>query len=251
MIMDTEWIGLVPAAGEGTRLGLPFPKELYPILDNDNKIKPVCQNVIEQLRDCGIQNIVLVISNNKYQIVSHLKDGKSLDCNLIYVYQERRNLTQSNSNSPGLAHAISSAYHVTKDKLVFFGMPDTVVYPKKVFEQGYELLVDSDAILYLFKTNTPHKFGMVRRDVNGKVIQVVDKPSKTDLELMWGYIAWKPVFTRFIQAQIDNQEYDFSAIINNAISEGITVNSIVVNNGKYYDIGTIDDLVRIQKMLGE
>ena len=30
--MDEELIGLIPAAGKGVRLGLPYPKELYPVI---------------------------------------------------------------------------------------------------------------------------------------------------------------------------------------------------------------------------
>ena len=35
--MVDEFIGLVPAAGKGVRLGLPYPKELYPIIRNNQR----------------------------------------------------------------------------------------------------------------------------------------------------------------------------------------------------------------------
>ena len=35
-----ELIGLIPAAGKGVRLGLPYPKELYPVI-RDNHYKPI------------------------------------------------------------------------------------------------------------------------------------------------------------------------------------------------------------------
>ncbi|GIV64252.1 MAG: hypothetical protein KatS3mg083_639 [Candidatus Dojkabacteria bacterium] len=241
-----NWIGLVPAAGQGTRLGLPFPKELYPLIQK-NYLKPVCQNVIEQLREAGVEDIVVVINETKYQIISYLKSGMSLSCNFIYVYQERRSIEFTNSTSPGLAHAIDSAYHVIKDKLVFFGMPDTVVFPNNVFSQGLSSINDSDVILCLFRTDTPYKFGMVKRDRNGRVIEVIDKPAYSQLDLMWGYIIWKPDFTNFIHDQVKHSISEFSIIINNAISQGIKFNSIVVKDGKYYDFGTVEDLIKIKK----
>jgi glucose-1-phosphate thymidylyltransferase len=46
--MQEEIIGLVPAAGKGVRLGLPYPKELYPVI-RDNHYKPIAQFVIKNL----------------------------------------------------------------------------------------------------------------------------------------------------------------------------------------------------------
>ena len=40
--MEEQVIGLIPAAGKGMRLGLPYPKELYPVI-RDNHYKPIAQ----------------------------------------------------------------------------------------------------------------------------------------------------------------------------------------------------------------
>ena len=45
--MAEEVIGLIPAAGKGLRLGLPYPKELYPVIRN-NHYKPISQFVARQ-----------------------------------------------------------------------------------------------------------------------------------------------------------------------------------------------------------
>jgi hypothetical protein len=34
--MQEDIIGLIPAAGKGIRLGLPYPKELYPVIRNNH-----------------------------------------------------------------------------------------------------------------------------------------------------------------------------------------------------------------------
>ena len=46
--MKEELIGLIPAAGRGVRLGLPYPKELYPVIRN-NHYKPISQFVLDNI----------------------------------------------------------------------------------------------------------------------------------------------------------------------------------------------------------
>lgn len=46
--MEEDVIGLIPAAGKGMRLGLPYPKELYPIIRN-NHFKPIAQYVLDNI----------------------------------------------------------------------------------------------------------------------------------------------------------------------------------------------------------
>ena len=50
--MIPDAVGLIPAAGMGVRLGLPYPKELYPII-RDNRYKPVSQFVVDNLVASG------------------------------------------------------------------------------------------------------------------------------------------------------------------------------------------------------
>jgi glucose-1-phosphate thymidylyltransferase len=61
-------IGLIPAAGKGVRLGLPYPKELYPIIHN-NRYKPVSQFVVDNLVASGVEHIVFVINETKHQLL--------------------------------------------------------------------------------------------------------------------------------------------------------------------------------------
>ena len=50
-----ELIGLIPAAGKGVRLGLPYPKELYPVIRN-NHYKPISQFVVDNLINAGLKH---------------------------------------------------------------------------------------------------------------------------------------------------------------------------------------------------
>src|SRR5512139_1449887 len=109
-----ELIGLVPAAGKGVRLGLPYPKELYPII-RDNHYKPISQFVLDNLLAAQIKHIVFVINETKSQLIGYFGNGCRFNCHISYVAQEPNQVT-SQSTSPGLAHALDSAYHLTRGK---------------------------------------------------------------------------------------------------------------------------------------
>ncbi len=131
--MTDDLIGLIPAAGKGLRLGLPYPKELYPII-RDNRYKPVSQFVVENMVASGIKHIVFVINETKHQLIGYFGDGSRFGCDISYVVQENRE-DENKSTSPGLAHALKSAYHLIRGKTVCFGMADTIMTPRDVFRK--------------------------------------------------------------------------------------------------------------------
>jgi len=178
---------LIPAAGKGVRLGLPYPKELYPVIRN-NHYKPISQYVVNNLAEAGVQHIVFVINETKHQLIGFFGNGHRFGCNISYVVQEQSN-DITGSTSPGLAHALDSAYHLTQGKTVYFGMADTIMQPKDVFKRASETAQkDDDVLLVLFPTEHPEKFGMVRVDSDDHVLEIVDKPKKTDLQNMWAVL---------------------------------------------------------------
>ncbi|MGI6302619.1 MAG: UTP--glucose-1-phosphate uridylyltransferase [Verrucomicrobiota bacterium] len=68
---------VIPAAGFGTRLmpaSKAVPKEMFPVLD-----KPVLQYVVEEALACGMDRLVLVISEGKEAIRRHLENDARLE----------------------------------------------------------------------------------------------------------------------------------------------------------------------------
>jgi glucose-1-phosphate thymidylyltransferase len=242
-----EFIALVPAAGKGVRLGLPYPKELYPII-RDNRYKPVSQYVLDNLIASGIRHIVLVINETKHQLIGYFGDGSRFGGRFSYVVQEQRG-DQNGSTSPGLAHALDSGYHLVRDKIVFFGMADTIMQPGNVFAQAWNASeTEDDVILVLFETNRPEKFGMVRLDAQNRVLEIKDKPSHTDLIHMWGGIIWKPQFTEYLHHQVELLAVtDFAKILNGAIAAGLPMRGVVMTGGTYADLGTYDEIIQLDE----
>jgi len=249
--MSEELIGLIPAAGKGIRLGLPYPKELYPVI-RENRYKPISQFVLGNLVAADVQHIVFVINETKHQLIGYFGNGHRFGCQISYVVQEPT-LRQGKSTSPGLAHALDSGYHLTRGKTVFFGMADTIMQPVDVFKTSYQQAqADDDVILVLFPTQRPEKFGMVRTDPDGRVIEIVDKPAQTDLTEMWGCILWRPSFTEYLHESVNQRGIsDFAAIMNNAIEEGLKFRGVHITDGVYIDLGTYDEIMEMDRRFRE
>lgn len=248
--MDRKWIGLIPAAGKGIRLGLPYPKELYPVI-RDNRYKPISQFVLDNMVLAGIKHVVFVVNEAKHQLLGFFGNGHRFGCNISYVVQENRD--EHRSTSPGLANALDAAYHLTKEKTVFFGMADTIMQPKDVFTQlAKSSEHDDEVLLGLFPTITHEKFGMVRLDGQNLVQEIVDKPSETDLREMWGCIVWKSSFTEHLHECVNDKGLiDFAQIMNEAIKAGLQFRGVIFRDGEYIDLGTYEEILELDRRFRE
>lgn len=246
-----ELIGLIPAAGKGLRLGLPYPKELYPVIRN-NHYKPISQFVVDNLVQAGLQHIVFVVNETKHQLMGYFGSGQRFGCDISYVVQEVVE-GRTKSTSPGLAHALDSAYHLIKGKTVFFGMADTLMQPGDVFRRLHATACpEDDVLLGLFTTNRPEKFGMVKMDAGGRVVEIDDKPKQTALTEMWGCIVWRPAFTEFLHERVCEQGIsDFARIMNEAISLGMNFKGVHMQDGAYIDLGTYEEIADLDKKYRE
>lgn len=254
--MNNDLIGLIPAAGRAVRLNFPIAKELWPIentYERTEQMTPLIENVMMNMRYADCDHLVFITRADKPEIMKYVSTAlprvyKS------YVCQTKK--AQSGVSS-GLVDAIDSAYHLIKNKTVLFGMPDTFVEPIDCYEQIFNthyreinLNISTqytpDIVLGLFKTDTPHKFGMVhldRQDEN-KVIEIIDKPQeKVKLEYMWGIIVWNATFTEYIHKHYQNYVFDFASILNRAIYDGFSVKAQIIERGKYHDFGTQSDII--------
>lgn len=249
--MTNNLIGLIPAAGKGVRLGLPYPKELYPIVRN-NRYKPVSQFVVENLVASGAKDIVFVINETKHQLIGYFGNGHRFNCHFTYAVQEQRGDADA-STSPGLAHALDSAYHLTKGKTVLFGMADTIMYPVDLFRYLIEATQpDEQFTLGLFETALPEKFGMVDLDETGRIRHIDDKPTQTDLKYAWGCIVWQPEFTEYLHWAVNEAHIsDFAKIMNDALAKNMLGRGVVVPKGSYSDMGTYDEIMELEQQFAD
>jgi glucose-1-phosphate thymidylyltransferase len=242
-------IGIIPAAGKGTRLSpFPCPKELFPIGYQDYPVngliqkrpKVISQYLIENIINAGASHILFILGEDKYDIMRYYSDGKRFNVDIAYLFQEKLS---------GMPFALNLAKNWINDDLVLFGMPDTIIEPRDVFEKllAYHQKESSDLTLGLFLTNNPSKFGMVDLDSSGFVTSIVDKPQETSLKYMWGCACWSPSFSLLIDEYLKSHPYNGQEVVLGdiflyAIQKEFTVKGLIFERGKYIDIGTVDEL---------
>ena len=85
-------IGLLPAAGQGTRISpLPMSKELFPIgfrpVPGKVGLRPklVCHYLLEKMQRAGADQAFFILRPDKWDIPNFLGDGAELGMHLGYV----------------------------------------------------------------------------------------------------------------------------------------------------------------------
>lgn len=246
--MDNNIVAIVPAAGRGSRLfPFPSPKELFPVGYQDIEIdgviekrpKVVSQYLIENMVSAGAKRILIILGEGKSDIMSYYGDGSRFGVSITYLFQEELR---------GMPSAIDLAKPWIESDTVLFGMPDTIIEPKNLFNnlKTYHEKEKSLLTLGLFPTNNPEKFGMVELD-NEDVICTIDKPKDTKLKYMWGCACWSQEFTKLIHKFLIEHSYSGTELVlgdvfNYAIDLKLKVKGLIFEDGKYIDIGTTGEL---------
>jgi glucose-1-phosphate thymidylyltransferase len=249
--VNNDLVGLIPAAGKGTRIApLPFSKELFPIgfwentYRSDNKLLPkaVSSYLIDQMINAAVQNVIMVVSSRKLDLLEYYGSGRNFGIHLSYVFDD---------NLRGMPHSMDLAWHWLQNRTVLFGMPDTIFRPSDVFSQllSRHREVNADVTLGVFETDHPQNLCVVEMEEDGKVIFLEDKPKKTSLTKFWGCACWSPRFSAFMHQYLlthsepDNDgEVVLADVFLAALDDGMDVYGVYFDEGEFIDMGTPESL---------
>ena len=168
---------ILPAAGKGTRLNLPYPKEILR-LDNDNALIDNCFNFF---RDYGRKDIefVVVINENKPELLTYLAKYKNR-FNISFIYQ--------NPNEKEYTGAIKSARPLFGEHNLVL-LPDTLM-TLQPGEDLYTLIMtalEETGFTFLYKEELDNSVlktkGALNINAEGLVLNYVDKPEDNKLGL--------------------------------------------------------------------
>ncbi len=250
--MEEKIVGLVPAAGGGTRL-YPFsravPKEMYPIMG-----KAVIEHCVENLREGGVRKIFMVVGHQKGALMDYLGDGSLFNVDLAYIYQMQRG---------GLGHAILQGKNWINSTFVTL-LGDSFIEPKEEINRLIEAHRREKpvATVLLFKVKSSKGYGIVKfKSLDngcGEIEKMVEKPTPEQAEdyrngngefyaLCGGYV-FEPGIFGFIErtppgAKDEIQITDAMAL---ALKEGRKVCGVVLE-GKYLDIGKWKTIFNVEK----
>lgn len=159
---------IVLAAGRGERLKpltLAMPKEMIRV-----GTKPVIEHAINLLIAGGIKEILVIVGRKKEAILDYLGSGERLGARICYTIQEELR---------GTAHAIylGKDFVGDEDFVTIYG--DNYLKPYKVMGEAirFHKEKNADVTLVLHPVKDPRRFGVVKIDHNGKVFEMIEKPS--------------------------------------------------------------------------
>jgi len=232
---------LVLAGGVGSRLR-PLthtsPKQLLPVAN-----KPVMFYCLESIRDVGIREVGIVIGGASAPVIQEaVGDGSAFGLSVTYVHQD---------HPRGLAHAVI----VARD---FLGTDDFVMYLGDNFVGGGvgDLIEKFQqerpaAAIMLTKVADPREFGVAEVVGDGRVVDLVEKPSqpRSDLAVI-GVYAFSPAVHQAIdQITVSwRGELEITDAIARLIVDGHRVGSMVTSE-YWRDTGTVRDILEVNRFV--
>ena len=251
--MSEEIVGLIPAAGEGTRL-YPFsravPKEMYPILG-----KAVIEHAVENLKKAGIEKIFITVGHQKGAIMDYIGDGSFYDVKVSYLYQLKRK---------GLGHAVLQAKEwIDTTFTVLLG--DSFIEPKSEARNLIKIHNKEKpvATILLFRVKDPTTYGIAKmkdmKDHYGIITNLIEKPTleqaadykiNGDYYAICGMYVFEPkIFDYIEKTKTDKKgEIQLTDAIMNAIRNGEKVVGVVLR-GAYMDIGKWQTVLNVEKYM--
>ena len=251
--MKEEIVGLIPAAGSGTRL-YPFaravPKEMYPILG-----KAVIEHCVENLKTGGINKIFMVVGYQKGALMDYIGDGTFFDVNVSYIYQMKRK---------GLGHAIYQGKNWIDTTFVTL-LGDSFIEPKKEIKDlvAVHRKHKPIATLMMFEVDDPKGYGLGKfKELDngvGSIIKVKEKPTNEEAAeykvndgyyAMCGAYVFEPEIFKYLEKTKPGAkgEIQITDAIDLALNNGEKVCGVVLK-GKYLDIGKWNTILQTEKEL--
>lgn len=176
-------IGIIPAAGAGQRIQpLGCSKELLPVgarvVDGSERPKAVSEYLVERMIAAGAEQICMVISAEKTDIVKYYAE-RNYAAEIFYVVQRK---------PQGLCDALFRAEPFARQhEQVLIGLPDTIWFPENAYLPALDL-AQADVNLVLFPVNDPTVFDAVVCDDLGFVREVQVKKKDAKSHWVWGAV---------------------------------------------------------------
>ena len=163
-------VGLIPAAGHGTRLGLADgSKELVEVHG-----RPVMDLLVERMRVAAPDELRVITRPEKRDLVAH---AEALGARVVA------------GHPPDVARSLLLGVDgLADDDVVMWGFPDSIWQPGDGFAQLLAVLraEGPDVVLGLFRGDEPERADVVTVDADGWVTGVHVKPDDPPGDRIWG-----------------------------------------------------------------
>ena len=236
---------VVLAAGRGTRmkdLTEEIPKPLLPVSG-----RPLLEHILGALAEAGIERTVVITGYLADRIERHFGDGSRFGVQIRYRRQEVRD---------GTARALLLAREAigAEPFLLAWGdiLTDRSNYPGLLRTFAAARL---DGLLAVNWVEDPCRGAAVTIDAEKRIERIVEKPPAGTATTHWnnaGIGVFRPVIFDYAAAVRPSPrgEYEIPDAITAMIADQLAVHAYPLQ-GFWSDVGTPQDLERVEKLLGE
>lgn len=251
--------GLILSGGHGTRLRpLTYSqqKQLIPVAN-----KPILFYAIEDIVECGIEDIGVVVGPNREQIMETVGDGSRWDVNITFIEQEE---------PLGLAHAVKISEDFLGDESFVMYLGDNILKGSIIEHVDHFKKSKVDASILLSRVENSQQFGVAQLNEDRSIKRLIEKPEKppSNLALVGVYMFTSLIFeavknikpswrneleiTDAIQYFIDHNYRVDSAIVEDWWKDTgkpediLEANHLVLDELKPYNKGTVEEGVTIR-----
>lgn len=240
-----EAIGLIMAAGKGTRMKSDLPKPVVRL-----KNKPLSQYIIEAFHNAGVKQVALVVGYKADIVKQTLGNGN------IYIDQPEQK---------GTGHAVMQTKDKInwKDKDLFIFVGDSPLITsstiKRLFEHHKYTNADCTFLSADFEIYLP--YGRVIRDKKGKLIKCVEEKNANSeelkiRELLSSHFIFKAnnlyKYLFEIKPDPDNGEYYFTDILEIFINNDLKVEILKIDSyEELVGLNTPEDLAWAEEILNK
>ena len=213
--------------------------------------KVVSQYLLEHMQRAGARQVYFILRKGKWDIPAYYGDGSQLSLQLAYLVMQ---------HPYGTPFTLDQAYAFVQEKRVLFGFPDILFEPADAFSQLLKRQEETqaDVVLGCFPVASPHKWDMVELAADGAVTAIYNKPAQSSLLYGWAMACWGPRFTKLMHNNLQkvlqklkktDKEFELSLgeVVQAAIYNGLTVQSVCFDSGTCLDVGTTEDLQKALK----
>ncbi|MDD5417514.1 MAG: nucleotidyltransferase family protein [Candidatus Nanoarchaeia archaeon] len=248
-------IGVIPAAGEGTRM-YPWiraaPKEM--ILYGH---KPVLVHCLDILKDCGVNEVCIITGHQKGALMDYIGNGENCGLHVDYTFQVERK---------GLGHAIlcseKRVMGSSSDSFIVF-LGDTFVEPDNDIKKLIQNHNDKKPIASIIvePVSDPSKYGIVKlENINNGIADIVDlfeKPNEEErkpfeIEGKYYVIAGVYVLNKKMFDYLKSTkpgyggEIQLTDALKLALSNNEKMNAVILS-GRRLDFGNWQNYLKMQK----